>query len=166
MTDGGQVLKTIGAVAIIAAALWLSFQAGRLCRIPSPQTDTKPKTDTLYLHDTTVQIRPIYVTRTVIDTLRVPVPVRDTIMGTDTVFVLLPREQVRWRDSLCTVYASGIQPHVDSVAHYVTERVITVPVTAKTKSRWGLGIQAGAGAGKDGLTPYVGFGISYNLLAW
>jgi opacity protein-like surface antigen len=40
----------------------------------------------------------------------------------------------------------------------------TIPVP--DRRRWGIGIQAGAGVGKEGLTPYVGVGVSYNILSW
>lgn len=161
-----KLLKILAAIVLFAAALCLAFQFGWYRRSLLPQPHVEPKADTLYVHDTCVQIKPIYVTKVVLDCVRIPVPVRDTVIGKDTVFVWLQREQVQWTDSLCTVYASGIQPQVDSVAHYVTQQIITVPVIEKKKTRWGLGLQAGAGASKDGLTPYVGFGISYNILAW
>ena len=41
-----------------------------------------------------------------------------------------------------------------------------IPVIQVKKTRWGLGIQAGYGASKDGLTPYIGVGVSYNVLSW
>ena len=93
----------------------------------------------------------------------------DTVRMHDTTFVVLDRERVEWRDSLCTVWASGVRPSVDSVRHYVTERVITNTVTVpgpRKVTRWGVGVQAGYGVSDKGLTPYVGVGLSYNLLAW
>ena len=41
-----------------------------------------------------------------------------------------------------------------------------IPVIQVKKTRWSIGIQAGMGVGKDGVFPYVGGGISYNLLSW
>lgn len=124
------------------------------------------RVDTLVIHDTLVSYKPIYVTREKVDS--VLVPIADTVMMHDTIFVYLERERVTWRDSLCEVYASGIRVQVDSVTHFteatIVTREMTVPV--KVKTRWGLGISAGYGVGKDGLTPYVGVGISYNILSW
>jgi hypothetical protein len=164
MSNAEKILKIAGAGAVVAAALWLSYKIGywKGCTLPQPHVE--PQRDTLYVRDTIVQNRPIYVTKVKLDS--VLVPVTDTVRLHDTTFVWLQREQVQWRDTLCTVYASGIQPQVDSVAHYVTERTIYVPVEHLKKTRWGLGVQVGAGAGKDGLTPYVGVGVSYNLLSW
>ena len=80
----------------------------------------------------------------------------------------MEREQVRWEDSLAVVYASGIDPQVDSVIHFTRDQIIIkeIPVIKVKKSRWGLGVQAGATAGKDGVIPYVGVGVSYNILTW
>lgn len=164
MSNAEKVLKIGVAVAIIAAALLLAYGLGYWRGYKPLISPIKPQADTLYVHDTCVQIKPIYVTKIKLDSVRIPVPVHDTINGKDTVFVWLEREQVQWQDSLCKVYASGIQPQVDSVEHYTTQTIIRVPV--KQRSRWGIGVQAGAGAGKDGLTPYVGVGVSYNILSW
>ena len=164
MSKWEKALKIIGAAVIVAAALWLSFMAGRWSAPDRPNPQPEPKVDTLYLRDTIVQNRPVYVKVTKLDSVLVPVTVRDTVTQSDTVLVWMNREQVEWRDSLCTVWASGVLPQVDSVAHYVTQTVIRVRV--KEKTRWGLGVQAGVGTGKDGLTPYLGLGVSYNLLGW
>jgi len=34
------------------------------------------------------------------------------------------------------------------------------------QKKWGLGISAGYGANKNGLSPYIGFGVNYNLLSF
>lgn len=150
----------------IVAAILIGFFIGReSCRIP-PQEPPTPKVDTLYLPDTIKVTEAKYITKRVIDSI--PYPVGDTIRIRDTLFVYLEREQVRWEDSLAVVYASGINPQVDSVIHHTQQMVITkeIPVIYTTKTRWGIGIQAGVGASKDGLTPYIGVGLSYNLLSW
>lgn len=131
-----------------------------------PIEPIKERIDTLLVRDTIVANMPVFVERIKVDS--VLVPVYDTLRLQDTLYVYLEREHIRWDDDYCSVWASGIRPQIDSVAHYINERIIyhdrVVPV--KTPSRWGLGIHAGMGASKDGLTPYVGVGISYNLLSW
>lgn len=37
---------------------------------------------------------------------------------------------------------------------------------AQKRKPWGVGVMAGYGAGKDGLSPFVGVGLSYNLKAF
>ena len=150
----------------IAVAVLLLFWADR--RIPrnAPGEPQTIKVDTLVIHDTIKVTEPVSVTKTVVDS--VLVPVTDTIRLRDTLYVFMEREQVRWEDSLAVVYASGIDPQVDSVIHFTRDQIIIkeIPVIKVKKSRWRLGVQAGATAGKDGVIPYVGVGVSYNILTW
>ena len=141
------------------------FNIGKECHQKLPVEPIKTKVDTLVIHDTTMSYRPIYVDRVKLDS--VLVPVLDTMMIHDTTFVYLEREKVTWRDSLCEVYASGIMASVDSVRHFQEYKYITeTQVPVKVKSHWGLGVNAGYGVGKGGFTPYIGVGISYNILSW
>ena len=142
----------------------IGFIAGRKTAKTGGEGTIVERVDTLVIRDTIVSYKPKYITRRVVDS--VPFPVTDTIRMKDTLFLVLPREQVVWEDSLARVYASGINPQVDSVFHYRTEKVINHIVPVKVQSRWGLGVQGGVGFGKDGLTPYVGVGVSYNILTW
>ena len=147
-------------------AVLISFLVGRRTGRNAPGEPPAPRVDTLLIRDTIKVTEPKKETIKVVDS--VLVPVTDTIRVHDTLFVFLERKQVTWEDSLARVYASGIDPHVDSVIHFSQEMVITreIPVIEVKKTRWGIGIQVGAGAGKDGLTPYLGVGVSYNLLSW
>lgn len=151
---------------LMAFMLVLGFIIGRNCPQETPVGPIKTKVDTLVVYDTITQIQPISVEKRVVE--RQLVQISDTLRIRDTMFVYMNREQVIWRDSLSAVYASGIMPQVDSVKHFVQDRFITIEtqVPVKIRSRWGLGLQAGMGAGKDGITPYVGVGLSYNLLSW
>lgn len=150
----------------IAVAILILFLFDR--RIPrnAPQEPQSIRVDTLFIRDTIKVTEPVYVTRKVVDSVLVPVV--DTIRYRDTLYVFLEREQIRWEDSLAVVYASGVRPEIDSVIHYAERMVIVkeIPVVRVKKTRWGIGIQAGAGATRDGLTPYIGVGVSYNILSW
>lgn len=149
------------ALLVVGAA---GFVAGRKTAKKGGESTIVEKVDTLVIRDTIVSYKPKYITRRVVDST--PFPVTDTIRMKDTLFLVLPREQVVWEDSLARVYASGINPEVDSVMHYRTEKIINHLIPVKVQSRWGLGVQGGVGFGKDGLTPYVGVGVSYNILSW
>lgn len=144
-----------------AALLVFGFLLGRLTTRPT--TNTEIQIDTLYLHDTIKVYKPIYCDRRVVDTVKFAV--HDSVRVHDTLFVLLEREQLRWRDSLATVWVSGIEPQIDSIEHYSTTMVVTKLVQAP-KPRWALGISGGYGAGKDGLTPYFGVGLTYVIKSW
>lgn len=151
---------------ILATFFMLGFIIGQKHPQKLPVEPIKVKVDTLVIHDTTMSYRPIYVDRVKLDSVLVPVV--DSVKIHDTTFVYLEREKVTWRDSLCEVYASGIMASVDSVRHFQEYKYITIEtqVPVKVRSHWGLGVNAGYGVGKGGLTPYVGIGISYNLLSW
>ena len=150
----------------IAVAILLGFLVGRRCPRESQGEPLTPKVDTLFIRDTIKVTEPKYIARRVVDSI--PYPVTDTIRLRDTLWVILEKEQVTWEDSLARVYASGINPQVDSVIHFTQDKIITkeIPVIQVKKTRWGIGIQAGATADKDGVIPYVGVGVSYNILSW
>ena len=154
----------------IAVAVLIGFLIGHKHTQKSPVEPIKEKVDTLLIFDTITLTKPVFVEKIQLDS--VYMPVTDTLWKHDTLYVYLEREQIQWQDSLCRVYASGINPQVDSVTHFVQETIINreISIPVKVKSRWGLGIQVGYGAGVNGkqvyLTPYVGVGISYNILSW
>ena len=156
----------VNALLILACVFLFGFIIGQKHSQKLPVEPIKVKVDTLVIHDTTMSYIPIYVDRVKLDS--VLVPVLDTMMIHDTTFVYLEREKVTWRDSLCEVYASGIMASVDSVRHFQEYKYITIEtqVPVKVKSHWGLGVNAGYGVGKGGFTPYIGVGISYNILSW
>lgn len=150
----------------IVVAILIGFLVGRKCPGNSPGEPPTPKVDTLFIRDTFKVTEPKYITRRVVDSI--PYPVTDTIRMRDTLYVLLERQQVTWEDSLARVYASGVNPHVDSVIHFSQDLIITkeIPVIQVNKTRWGIGVQAGVTADKEGVMPYVGVGVSYNILSW
>lgn len=157
------LLAMIAIFAVVASSYFVGYRDGQ--KLATERV--VERVDTLIVCDTITQYKPILEERRVIE--RVPFPVVDTLMMRDTLYVYLEREQVIWQDSLARVYASGISPQVDSVEHFVTEKIITretiVPRIQKT--RWGIGIQAGYGVYLDGqvrTAPYIGIGVSYNLL--
>ena len=158
-------------VMTILCVILLVMDIGVLWQNHRQKTPVEPpeiKVDTLVVRDTIMQYKPIFTDKIKVDS--VLIPVKDTIVIRDSVYIYMDREKITWRDSLCEVYASGIMASVDSVRHfqeykYITiEKQITVPV--KVKNHWGLGVNAGYGVGKRGLTPYVGVGISYNIHSW
>lgn len=131
--------------------------------------DSVERVDTLVIRDTITQYKPIVEERVVLE--RVPYPVTDTLKIHDTLFVYLQREQVIWKDEYSEVYASGINPQVDSVKHFIQERLVTIErsVPVKKPCRWGIGVQAGYGIqiGKEvAISPYIGVGLTYNFISW
>lgn len=160
MKPGTYILIGVG----LAVAVLIGFLVGQRCPRNSVGETPTIKVDTLVIRDTIKLTEPISVTKRVVDSI--PYLVTDTLRLRDTLYVVLEREQIRWEDSLAVVYASGVMPQVDSVIHHTQSLIITKEIPVIKKTRWGLGVQAGVGTGKGGLTPYVGFGVSYNLLSW
>ena len=154
-----------GVIIGIAAAACLGFLAGHHCRRIDPGEPPTVKVDTLVIRDTITREKPVFVTSVVYDTIRAYF----TTIRHDTVEVQVPMERrVYQEDSLYRAVVSGWHPSLDSLTIYPKETIITItkPEVIPVRKRWGLGVQAGMGACKDGLTPYVGVGVSYNLVCW
>lgn len=126
--------------------------------------------DTLVVRDTVRERYPVYVERTVTDTMLVALT--DTVRVSDTVYVRLPREQKRYADTNYVAWVSGFRPSLDSIEVYPVTQYVTKTVTKMeaSRKRWGIGIQAGYGIGLEGGkvtgVPYIGIGVSYNILTF
>lgn len=155
---------------ILASLLVCAFFAGRVTAPNSPVEPLSRDTVIVYTTDTIVREKPVYYAVTRVDTLLVPVV--DTLRLLDTLFVALEREQRAYRDSLYEAWVSGVQPSLDSIRIYAPVQTVTVteriPVVKRT--HWGIGVSAGYGATLHErtvqLSPYIGIGVSYNLLSW
>lgn len=148
---------------LFAVAVWASYRIGLYYGQKCPVIAPIEKVDTLVIHDTIVSYKPRYVTKRQIDTLYLPA---DTLRMRDTLFMVLPREQVIWTDSLSRVYASGVMPQVDSVEHFTQERIIYIDRTAPAP-RWGVGVSVGPAVGyfatPKGWQPGAGVAASLGL---
>lgn len=163
------IKNLVYAMVALIASIAVSYCIGRRDGRIKAKKDDFVKMDTLVIVDTIVQYEAKIEERIKIE--RVLVPVTDTIRLHDTLFIYLEREQVIWQDDFSKVYASGIQPQIDSVLHFVTERVVTKELTRVVNKpcRWGLGIHAGYGlqlGSNITAAPYIGVGVSYNILSW
>lgn len=137
----------------------------------SHSSEMKVKVDTLLVYDTIFVEKPVIKKVEIIDTLLLTVPITDTLMLHDTVLVHLPIEQRQYSDPRYTAWVSGYRPQLDSIQIYQQTQHITKEVKVATKpKRWGIGLQAGYGVSFSNkqikATPYIGIGISYNILTW
>ena len=161
-----ELIRTLSGILLIAGvAFGIGLGYGRrTARMPvrlSVVNDTVQVTKT----DTIWREKPVFVASSVIrhDTVRL------ATLERDTVFVDVPIERrVYQEDSLYRAVVSGWHPSLDTLMVFPKTTTITIreKVPVPDRRRWGIGIQAGAGATRNGLTPYVGVGISYNLLSW
>lgn len=169
--ETGTIRNLLIVIAFFFGVTFAAYQVGRRDGLIHSTEDIKQVVDTLYVRDTITQYKPILEERVVLQRVPYPVEKTDTLRIHDTLFVYLDREQVVWQDSLSRVYASGILPQIDSVQHFIQDRIVTIQTTIPVKKpcRWGIGIQAGYGVqfgDQIQASPYVGIGISYNLLSW
>lgn len=88
----------------------------------------------------------------------------DTIRIVDTVTVSVPIYKYHFSDKMFSIKAEGHDVKLNEVVLYPRTEYRTKEV--KVANKWGLGIQAGYGVSSQGLTPYIGIGISYNILTW
>ena len=155
------IIPILLALAVIASLA--SYHKGYKKGISKAVETIIERRDTLTLFDTLKVVEPKYIAVKTVDTIRVPVPVQGK---TDTVWAELPREQKIYRDSTYLAYVSGYAPRLDSIDVYRKTTTITVNNIVKeyTNPRWSIGVQAGYGASKEGLSPYIGVGISYNIV--
>ena len=122
-------------------------------------------TDTLVLTDTIIKFQPKPYKVTIIDTIYLPQqPQQPQQPQIDT----LIREEVTYKDSTYTAVVGGIEPYLKSIEIYPKTIYVNnnTTTTIKVRSRFGLGLQAGYGLGRNGLQPYVGVGVQYNLIQW
>lgn len=124
----------------------------------------------------TIQLPPVVVTKTQVDTLFLlsPSPYIAWLPG-DTIEIdgcrHLKEAKMYTDDSTYTAWISGIRPTLDSIQTYrhtqYVDRYIYRDIVHQPKSkRFGLGISAGYGIGKNGLSPVLAVTMNYNLFQW
>lgn len=177
--------KTLAYLAIVLVFI-LGVVSGCYLRSLRPiQPDVSAKPDTVYV-DTTIYVdRPVPVSTVPIGYELVPIGTVDRItqqihtledslerkpkvVYKDSVaYIDVPIEQKHYGDSTYDAWVSGYKPTLDSLRFNQQNAIIKVPVYKTVSKRWGVGFQGGVTyiSGK-GLTPYVGAGVSYNIICF
>ena len=122
-------------------------------------------TDTLVLTDTIIKMQPKPYKVIIIDTIYLhQQPQQPQQLQIDT----LIRQEITYKDSTYTAVVGGIEPYLKSIEIYPKTIYVNnnTTTTIKVRSRFGLGVQAGYGLSRNGLQPYVGVGVQYNLIQW
>ena len=157
------VKKLLQVVAVLAVALVAVICIDKRIAQKPPKIIVETRIDTLVIRDTIRTVQPKYIAVKVVDTIRVPVPVAG---GKDTVWAELPKEQKVYSDSTYRAVVSGYLPSLDTIDVF-RKTVFIDKETTKTvyvqPSRWSIGVGAGYGVTKSGLSPYIGIGVQYNL---
>lgn len=129
-----------------------------------------PKADTLIVRDTVTLERPVPILTTIIDTILVAYP--DIVIIHDTTFVQLPKERKEYSGKDYRAVVSGFQPSLDLIQVFPETKTITKTISAppRKRSHWSIALQAGYGITiqNNHITPipYIGAGLSYNLVEW
>ena len=125
-------------------------------------------TDTLVLTDTIIKFQPKPYKVTIIDTIYLPQQPQQPQKPQKPQYDTLIRQEVIYKDSTYTAVVGGIEPYLKSIEIYPKTIYVNnnTTTTIKVRSRFGLGVQAGYGYGRNGLQPYVGVGVQYNLIQW
>ena len=165
---GKYLCVAITALLLMAGGYVLGW---RVHRCAPPPAETAVRTDTLRIRDTLLVERPVPVEVRVVDTMLVAaVDTVQVVQDTVQVMVQVPREVKVYSDSSYRAQVSGYRPSLDWIEVYPQTTVVTRNIFVDSRKRWGLGLQAGYGAyfddGDVSLSPYVGIGISWNILTW
>ena len=169
--------------AVIILALLLAISAAyniiyiRACVSGGADGQTRP--DTVRLVDTLRYVSPAPVRDTIIRYVHVRLPstppapdnpgnsaesAEKAAAGTDTAAVIIPITSRTYSTPEFTATVSGYQPSLDSITIHAPRTIITNnPPAAKSKP-WGIGIAAGIGAGRGGITPFIGITLQYSLI--
>lgn len=148
-------------VILILACLVVSFMAGY--HIRGNGADTSRTTDTVTYIDTVYDSVPYPVYETLSMEIPEPFPVYVTLGGDtvrDTIYVQVPITQKEYRTEDYRLFVSGYKPMLDNIEIYRKTEYITRTVYPR---RWGIGVIAGYGIGKHGLSPYAGIGGYYRI---
>lgn len=151
-------MKTWSVILILIVCV-LSFFLGRL----SKKTDVAFNQDTIFVRDTITKPIPEPVFVVDVGEIEVPLPIvmpptTDTIRERDTVKVYVPITRKVYQTEDYRAVISGYQPNLDSMTLYTKKEIIY-----KKDSRWGLGVTAGYGIGREGLSPQITVGIFYRI---
>jgi len=96
---------------------------------------------------------------------------KPTIVVRDSlIYIDVPMEQKHYGDSTYDAWVSGYHPALDSLRFNQQTAIVEVPVYKTVTKRWGIGLQAGVtyqfGQEQNRVLPYIGVGLSYNLIAF
>ncbi|MCM1176572.1 MAG: hypothetical protein NC308_06365 [Clostridium sp.] len=162
-------MKTAAYSIILFVFLCIGFAGGRMYDSRSTSRHAcHVSVDTLVIYDTILHEIPVPVEIRMADT--VMVAVRDTVVLHDTSFIVLPMEQRVYRDNTYMAVVSGYRPSLDTICIYPRMQCITSvhTVSKPIRKRWGIGIHTGYGicvhGGNVSPAPYIGVGLSYNLI--
>lgn len=115
-----------------------------------------PVADTVRIRDTVRDSIPYPVIETVVQEIPELFPVYITLGGDtiqEPIYIPVPITSKEYQTENYRAWVSGYKPSLDSVWVYPEKIIIR-----EKPRRWGIGVIAGYGIGRNGLSPYVGVG--------
>ena len=115
-----------------------------------------PVADTIRIRDTVRDSIPYPVIETVVQEIPELFPVYITLTGDtihEPVYIPVPITQKEYQSESYRAWVSGYKPSLDSIWVYPEKIIIR-----EKPRRYGIGVIAGYGIGRNGLSPYVGVG--------
>lgn len=156
-------MKNFIIVALVVVCILLTFKnCGRQTDKITIKTDTVTSVRTDTITHTNIKY---------VDRWRVRIDTLAHIEKGDTVYVPIPIDRYLFTDdSTYRAEVSGYNVSLDKIDVYrrTIDRTVTIERLIQSKpKRWGVGIQAGYGINTSGqLRPYIGIGISFNVIRW
>lgn len=147
----------VGHVLGVLLLCFMSFLFGKTCKNQEIIHDIEIDT----VIDTV--IHPIPVPQYIVDVGEVEIPFpmdaivkKDTIK--DTVYINIPIQRKTYNTDDYRAVISGYRPNLDTMIIYHKKEIIY-----EKSRRWGIGLMAGYGVGREGFSPYLGAGIYYRI---
>lgn len=86
----------------------------------------------------------------------------------DSTHVSIPISTVQYKTPTYYAIVSGYKPKLEYIetyheTHYVDRNTVQY---IKSKPTFGIGIQVGYGISREGMTPYIGIGLTYNIITF
>ncbi|MBR0330462.1 MAG: hypothetical protein IIX12_02565 [Alistipes sp.] len=145
------------------AALVVAFFLGQLFAQPDVVEVERVEYDTIVrtvvVADTVERVKVVYRNLPSVEVVRT-----DTLVVRDTVRVAVPISRYTFSDSLYRCEVEGYEVSLKRME--VFPRTVYRTTIVREPSRWGVGVQVGYGLSREGLSPYVGVGVNYNLISF
>lgn len=164
-------MKSANIVLFLCLLVSICFNVHLLTKEPYIEADITKTTYT----DTILYYKPVPKDSVILKYVSVKLPTsvpktRDSLGNLpesvpDSMNVDIPITQNVYKDSTYTAYISGYRAQLDSLI-FQREHEETTIIKWKKPKRWNVGIHAGCGATPNGLEPYIGIGVSYNLFSF
>lgn len=156
-----KVWKVIAGIVVVIIVFIIGRHNGEQHYIINSSTDTV----ITVIRDTFIVEQPTIKERKIIayDTIHIPIEIA---VNDSSNAIVLPIEQKTYSDSTdnCkyTAFVSGYNPNLDSIYFETLSEQQTITITPKDR-RVSIGLQAGYGVSKTGLSPYIGIGLQYKI---